>query len=152
LVEKIYHTSTKLLYFHTSKKRFKKFTMKIDILGTYPNFQLSPHIDFGPLGIKVLHMHNALFKVINIVWINPLKILLDQKLVVCCFGILEGKNNVLKIFSFGWVNYIFHKLSSNTKYIKIPASYELKVNFCSKWVLTLFFMCFLGSSYRWSCS
>jgi hypothetical protein len=49
LVEKKLNPHKASTFPHLQKK-FQKITLKIEIIGTCPNFQLTPPRDFGPLG------------------------------------------------------------------------------------------------------
>jgi hypothetical protein len=49
-------------YIPKPQKKFLKITMKIDIIGTCPNFQLSPERDFGPLEINTKNLYKNGFK------------------------------------------------------------------------------------------
>jgi hypothetical protein len=67
---------------------------------------------------KIAQKRNASVKCPQIVsWLIP-KIPWDQKLVDCCLGSLCEEKWFFSIFSFGRVNYIFHKFSVNTKHVK----------------------------------
>jgi hypothetical protein len=57
------------------------------------------------------------------------------------------KNNIISIFSFKQVNYMFHKLSRNTKHVQ----YEHLVKFCSKQALGSFSLYVMRSSYKQPC-
>jgi hypothetical protein len=51
-------------------------------------------------------------------WTLTPKIPWDQKLVDCCLGSFCEDKFIFSIFSFRRVNYIFHKLSVNTKHVQ----------------------------------
>jgi hypothetical protein len=90
----------------------------------------------NPLGLKLLHYIKLEFLILcseielkihknckdpKILYFHSLtpKIPWDQNLVDCCLGSLCEEINFFPIFSFGQMNYIFCKLSVNTKHIQI---------------------------------
>jgi hypothetical protein len=83
------------------------------------------------------------------------KIPWDQKLVDCCLGNLcEEKYIFFNFFSWTSELHILHAFREHQA-PPIPISYEPVANFCWKWVLSLFFLYFLRSSYMppcgWNC-
>jgi hypothetical protein len=78
------------------------------------------------------------------------KIPWDQKLVDCCLGSLCEEFFFFSIFPFRQVNYIFHKLSVNTKHVQFRL-YMSRGEFLLKTSIKLIFMYFLRSSYMQPC-
>jgi hypothetical protein len=82
------------------------------------------------------------------VWAQVLtpKIPWDQKLVDCCLGSLcEDFLFYFSIFSFGWVNCIFHKLSVNTKHVQFQLCMNLWWSFVKNRYLAHFSRVFWGA-------
>jgi hypothetical protein len=68
----------------------------------------------------------------NTSYITP-KIPWDQKLVDCSLSNLSKKNHFFSIFSCRWVDYIFHKLSRNTKHVKFQLCMSPWWSFVQSW-------------------
>ena len=60
----------------------------------------------------------------------------------------ENETTFFSIFSFGQVNYMFHKLSSNSKHFKSQLNMSMWQIFCSKWIVNSF-SCILWEVTTW---
>jgi hypothetical protein len=75
------------------------------------------------------------------------KIPWDQKLVDCCLGNLSEEKYFFSNIFF-WTSELHISQAFHEHQVwPIPTPYEPVVKFCSKWVLSLFFLYFLRSSY-----
>jgi hypothetical protein len=75
----------------------------------------------------------------------------DQKLVVSCLGTLWEEKYFFSNFFFWTSELHISQAFRQHQAHQLSTPYESMVNFCSKWVVTSFFLYFLKSSYMWSC-